>query len=78
MALDKKLLSIAAGLVFLVNCTMAQQNFVAGAIITNKGDTLPGFIDNQRWSNSPKSIQFKNEAGNLVTYQPSQIRGFFF
>lgn len=54
----------------------AQDNYVAGYVVTLQGDTLMGTINNERWLNSPKSIQYKNAQGIVFKYEPKDIKGF--
>jgi len=38
----------------------AQTNYKPGYVVTNKGDTLKGFIDYREWDKNPVEITFKN------------------
>jgi hypothetical protein len=45
----------------------AQSHFQPGSIVTEKGDTLHGYIDDQQWRANPKKIKFRQgEEGSPV------------
>lgn len=43
----------------LPSVCFSQYNFKSGYVITLKGDTLKGFIDEHEWDNNPRYISFK-------------------
>jgi hypothetical protein len=54
----------------------SQKRMMPGYILTLKGDTVKGFVDYGNWNEGPKSILFRNEAGQDATYRPLEIQGF--
>ena len=55
----------------------AQENYVTALLIDLKGDTIYGFINNERWLNNPQTIKFKDKNGAIRKVGPDEIRGFF-
>jgi hypothetical protein len=45
----------------LPSVCFSQYNFKSGYVITLKGDTLKGFIDEHEWDNNPRYISFKTK-----------------
>lgn len=62
--------------IFLPAITFAQSNFKPGYVVTLKGDTLRGEIDYKEWIKNPKSIYFKNDAGQVTDYTPANTSAF--
>ncbi|SFW80727.1 Outer membrane protein beta-barrel domain-containing protein [Chitinophaga sancti] len=57
--------------------SLAQRNFVPGAVAVPQRDSLKGFIDFRNWTSTPNEIRFKStENGEITTYTPNQISGF--
>ena len=56
----------------------AQSNYQSGFVITNKGDTLKGYINAREWTISPKFIDFKATLtdGKSIKYNPVSIKRF--
>lgn len=55
----------------------AQENYLAGYIITNAGDTVRGYVDYRNWKTNPGTIQFKKEiADEVMIYPPTHIAAF--
>jgi hypothetical protein len=71
----KTLFSIAAALTLLPALTFAQSNYKPGYIVTLKGDTLHGEINQKEWFGNPKSIEFKSTAG-VKNYTVNDISYF--
>src|ERR1700761_784153 len=46
---------------FLPIYAMAQSNYESGYVVTERGDTLRGFIDNRRWESNPDAVSFKKD-----------------
>lgn len=53
-----------------------QENFKPGYVVSLKNDTTRGEIDYQGWDRSPKTINFRNDQGRLLTYSPRQLAAF--
>jgi|GEM_PF-1980396 len=67
------ILFLLAGL----SATYAQNNFRAGKIITNAGDTLVGLIESTPGSKLNKACRFKqHENSQVQTYTPENIQAF--
>ncbi|QEC79406.1 hypothetical protein [Mucilaginibacter ginsenosidivorax] len=71
----KPLFLLAAALTLLPALTFAQSNFKPGYVVTLKGDTLRGEINQKEWFGNPKSVEFKSAAG-VKTYTVDDI-GYF-
>lgn len=57
--------------------TFAQENYISGEIIIQKGDTLSGFIDYRNWKKNPDKIRFKEEPDQKsIVYTPTDITAF--
>lgn len=55
----------------------AQSNFKPGYVVTLKGDTLKGTIDQKEWVENPDRINFKQERqADAKRYTPADILGF--
>lgn len=55
----------------------AQENFEAGYIVTTKGDTVRGQIDNRQWQRTPERIRFRADSSASVRfYFPKGLRAF--
>lgn len=55
-------------LIFLLPLSsLAQSNYKSGYVVTLKGDTLHGYIDQREWDTNPTSISFKSEPIGKVT-----------
>jgi hypothetical protein len=55
--------------------SVAQSNYKPGYVVTLKGDTLRGEINQKEWFGNPKSIEFKSTAG-VKTYTVDDISYF--
>ena len=69
--------SVLPGILFiiLINTVHGQTNFKRGKVITLKGDTLYGMIDDQNKLKNPNVISFKENDNNLVyNFTPSEIK----
>jgi len=79
MAFQKQaIFFIASIFVFLIHSTsFAQENYIAGSIINQAGDTIKGLLDYRNWNINPDKISFKANAESAPRiYTPSDIRGF--
>lgn len=59
---------------FLISTSslFAQKNFIKGYVVTDRCDTLRGYINYKNWEVNPKNIQFKlTEASDNVTNYPA-------
>jgi len=58
--------------------TIAQHNYKPGYVVTNKGDTLTGFIDYKEWATNPNSITFKTSLNDekRQKYDTENMTGF--
>jgi len=54
---------------------MAQSNYKPGYVVTLKGDTLRGEINQKEWFGNPKSVEFKSATG-VKTYTTDDISYF--
>lgn len=54
---------------------MAQSNYKPGYVVTLKGDTLRGEINQKEWFGNPKSVEFKSTTG-VKTYTVDDISYF--
>lgn len=54
-------------LLFAPFCLLAQSNFKQGYLITQRGDTLNGFIDYKEWRYNPDKVRFKHSLQNVET-----------
>ncbi|HVW96450.1 MAG TPA: hypothetical protein VHA56_10830 [Mucilaginibacter sp.] len=45
----------------------SQSNYLAGKVVTSKGDTLKGYIDYRDWNNNPDVISFKSSLSDAGT-----------
>ncbi len=59
---------------------LAQSHFEPGKIITDAGDTLKGYIDNQEWRKNPREIRFRQgkDDSPVKTLGLSDLRYFSF
>ena len=58
-------------------CLHAQSKFTPGSVVTLKGDTLKGLIDQKEWGENPDRISFKqNEQSAITRYTPTDISAF--
>jgi hypothetical protein len=55
--------------------TLAQSNYKPAYVVTIKGDTLKGEINQKEWFGNPRTIEFKNSAG-VKNYTVDDIRFF--
>ncbi len=62
----------------LFSClSYSQENFLAGFVINNSGDTLKGFIDYRNWAINPKVVDFKSPGTSYpTTFLPADIKEF--
>jgi len=65
-------------LVFLLPLiSLAQSNYKPGYVVTTKGDTLRGFIDQRSWDTNPEYIRFKaSKDGETQKFTPEEITFF--
>src|SRR5215510_9797263 len=42
--------------------SIAQKSYIAGFIVTLKGDTINGLVDYKNWEINPRSVSFKKNA----------------
>ncbi|HUW06738.1 MAG TPA: hypothetical protein VMW01_10810 [Williamwhitmania sp.] len=62
---------------FLFQNIYSQENYTAGYIVSNKNDTLHGFIDYRNWEKNPHHIYFKEKlTDEKVEFLPTEIRSF--
>lgn len=56
----------------------AQSNFKPGYVITAKGETIKGFINEKEWDSNPESINFKTSAANsnISNYTVNDLKYF--
>lgn len=67
------LLPAAGGFSFL----RAQSNWTPGYIVSTRGDTTSGLIDDQNWEYNPRQIRFKKKDSDaVVVYAPLDIAAF--
>jgi hypothetical protein len=72
----KRLTLTVFGIIIIQN-TFSQENYLPAYIISLKGDTLHGFIDYRNWDINPDKINFKEKSeGSVISYSPSDIKGF--
>lgn len=64
---------VAAGVLFSLAAT-AQTNIQKGFVVTAKGDTIQGEINNLLWLESPEFVTFT--AAKKVVYQATDLLGF--
>jgi hypothetical protein len=69
--LNKLLLAAA----LLPSFAFAQSNYKPGYVVTAKGDTLRGEINQKEWYGNPRSIDFKGSTG-IKTYTADDINFF--
>jgi hypothetical protein len=62
-------------MIFIVQLSIGQANFIPGFIIQKDGDTIRGQVDYRNWSNNPDKISFKGPNG-IKEYTPFSIQGF--
>jgi hypothetical protein len=56
----------------------SQGNYAPGFYVDNSGDTIPGFIQYERWDVNPSSILFKKSSSSgSEELKPSNIKSFF-
>jgi hypothetical protein len=55
--------------------SLAQSNYRPGYVVTNKGDTIHGFIDYREWDASPNAINFKTTKDDKTpqSFTPANI-----
>jgi hypothetical protein len=59
------------------NILLAKENYISGYVILNNGDTLKGFIQNQKWKTTPAQINFKSTLqSSALVYTPQSIKEF--
>lgn len=63
----RKLLVLTITLCLSVPSLFAQSHYQPGNIVTNNGDTLHGYIDNQQWRSNPQKIKFRKTAEGPAT-----------
>jgi hypothetical protein len=69
-------LFLLSNLLFLSNAR-CQKNYLPGIVITQKGDTLRGFIDYLNWEKNPDKISFKApENTKEIEFNPLSISVF--
>lgn len=57
--------------------SLAQQDFSAGMVVLNSGDTLQGFIKNINGRINPRTLQFKSSASSeIISYSPATVKWF--
>lgn len=66
--------------------SIAQSNYKPGYVITNKGDTLKGFINIKEWNQNPKKISFKTSTdkkdsqefgtGDIVFFKATNLESY--
>ena len=62
---------------FLFQNIYSQENYLAGYIVSFKGDTLHGFIDYRNWEKNPQKISFKEKlTDDKVVFFPTEIKAF--
>jgi hypothetical protein len=74
-----KILIKSSCLLCLVLCGFfgnAQQQWKAAKVVTNNSDTIQGQINFEDWDQSPTSIQFKDEQGNVISKSVQEIKSF--
>jgi hypothetical protein len=55
----------------------SQSNYVPGSITTNDGETVTGYINYSKSTETPLFVQFKTDAsGQLKIYSPLQLKAF--
>ncbi len=62
-------------LLLLHSFAFSQKNFVPGTVVTAKGDSLHGEIDDRNWSRNPRNISFRTGA-EQHTYELADLNGF--
>lgn len=60
----------------LLFSSYAQKEFVSGYIVTAKGDTLRGEIDNRKWVKNPTSVIFREIGKSYEKYDADNLNGF--
>ena len=70
--------NLLVSLLFLLNIhVILSQDFVRGFIFSNKGDTIPGYVENWNTKNLISTCLFKpTNADNPIFLKPSEIAGF--
>jgi hypothetical protein len=65
-------------IVFVPAFSFAQSNFKPGYVVTQKGDTVRGFINYKEWNTSPDAIEFKTQTNSPRSqkFTPSDITFF--
>ncbi len=73
----KYLKIILIGILFPLIST-AQSNFQPGFVVTLKGDTIKGFINNEKWDSNPIKISFKDSlnTNNVREFNKNNINYF--
>lgn len=73
----KKLALFSVLILFFVQLSFSQENFVPGYIVKQPGDTIQGLIDYRNWGKNPKNVCFKNNSqAATACFSPSEIIGF--
>jgi hypothetical protein len=74
----RKSIIITSAFLLITFVVTAQSHYMPGKIVTQNGDTLRGYIDNEQWRSNPQKIKFrKGEEGTPTqTYGISDIRYF--
>lgn len=74
--LFKKLIALVV--IVLINTPLfSQENFVAGYIINQNGDTIRGFVDYRNWGKNPNKVSFRNTINSEIKfYTPLEISAF--
>jgi hypothetical protein len=74
-----KILVKSSCLLCLIFCGffgIAQQQWKVAKLVTNDSDTIQGQINFEDWNQSPTSIQFKDEQGNVASKSAQEIKSF--
>ncbi len=68
---------LLAAFILLPLFSSAQSNFKPGYIVTLKGDTLKGFINQKEWIYNPEDVTFKSDNNSTTQlFTPSSITAF--
>ncbi len=69
--------SLTLTLCFSMLFTSAFAGFEKAYVVTNQKDTVQGWVRLQRWTQSPKTIEFKTADNQVITYTSADINSFY-